>query len=141
MKTFFYVSEGELKSEKVIFEDIIYVKASSEKQAMLITESKTYFIFLPLKALQKKLPKRNFQLVHPDYLVSIDHVVAIDKELGELSLRSKATGIEDIAIPLGPDFTDNWYKRYSIPGKEKFSDKLITAFLSTFFLQKANNQF
>jgi hypothetical protein len=115
---YFYVMESAVKGEKVDYADILFFKGTT-RHTHLITEWKTYVVYMPLDTLQKKLPRKFFRRIHTSYIVSMDRIIGFDLELGFLSLKSSHYDPEGISIPIEDHFNLNWYRKKCIPGRER----------------------
>lgn len=58
---------------KVLFESILYLEAD-RSYCRLFTRDKQYFLTMPMKALESRLPAFQFQRIHRSHIVNISHV-------------------------------------------------------------------
>ena len=87
----------------VNFDDILYLKASSNYTQVFLKSGKPILVSKTLKTIESKLPKREFKRCHHSFLVNIDEVTQIN---GSLILSNGDT------VPISrrkrQDFK-NWY--------------------------------
>ena len=72
---YFFKFEGKLL--KIIFDDIVYVKAEQE-YSFIYTRDDKFLVSMHLKKIQEILPKNDFIRIHRSYIVSKNKIISIE---------------------------------------------------------------
>ena len=72
---YFFKYEGKLL--KIIFEEIVYVKAEQE-YSFIYTENDKFLVSMHLKKVQEILPENDFLRIHRSYIVSKNKITSIE---------------------------------------------------------------
>ncbi len=102
--TYFFVKQDG-KLLKVIFSDILYIKAEQE-YSFVFTDNKRLLVSMHLKMLENILPSEQFTRIHRSYIIPHQKVNAIHGN----TLQIK----EDIKLPIGNTYKDNLLTKLKI---------------------------
>jgi DNA-binding LytR/AlgR family response regulator len=97
---YFFVKSGG-KLEKIFLGDLLFVEAA-DNYVILHTIHKQFLAYSTLKALESNLPVRQFIKVHKSYIVAIDKIGGVDKNL---------ILVDKYRIPLSRRYRDNFAVR------------------------------
>ena len=87
---------------KISFDDILYIETLDDYIKIHLQGRKPVLTKMNLKAVSEKLPE-DFVRVHRSFIVPLK---------GILSVRSKNIQLENIEIPLGVTYEEEFYKKY-----------------------------
>ena len=104
---YFFKYEGKLL--KIIFDDIVYVKAEQE-YSFIYTKDDKFLVSMHLKKIQEILPKNDFLRIHRSYMVSknkITSIVGNTVQIGDsiklpIAKKNKAHLLSSLRIKNGP---------------------------------------
>lgn len=102
-RSFFFV-HSEYKEFKIYHHQVLYIEGLKDYvKIFLTTQSRPVLTRLNLKGMEGKLSHDKFCRVHNSYIVSLDRITSVQKS---------QLFIQDIAIPVGDKFADDFVKRY-----------------------------
>ena len=96
------------KYERIDLSKVLYLE-SCGNYARFFTENKRYVLLVTLKQLERELPPHLFCRIHRCYIVSLDRITAFDRE---------TVFLDQVEIPLGYQYRDEFYKKVRILGEE-----------------------
>ena len=87
----FIFVKADKKSIKLNFADIVYIEGLSD-YIKIHTQTKSVVTKLTVKSMEEILPKKQFPRIHKSYIVSIQHIDAIDGNQVEIANKKLPIG-------------------------------------------------
>lgn len=93
--------KAEHRTRRIRFDDILYIQGMREYVSFHLTDGRLMAL-LSLKHLEEVLPPERFLRIHKSYIVSLQHIEAVDEEY---------LYIGEQKIPIGPSYAEVIQKR------------------------------
>lgn len=93
--------KSDYKIIKIHLNDILYIEGCNDYVKIITSNSKPILSLLSLKALEEKLPSREFSRVHRSYIVSLKKINSIEK---------KRIKIENSFIPISQSYHNTFFR-------------------------------
>lgn len=104
LATYFFVKQDG-KLLKVIFSDILYIKAEQE-YSFIFTENERLLVSMHLKMLENILPSKKFIRIHRSYIAPIEKVISIYGNTLKIDENTK--------LPIGNTYKENLLSKLNI---------------------------
>ncbi len=92
---------------KVELSKIIYIKGMDDYIRIFMHDQKPVITRMTMKALEEKLPKKEFSRVHRSYIVPVNKINFV---------RNKVVYIDKYEIPVGICYEEKFYNTITNPG-------------------------
>ena len=89
---------------KIPFADILYIETMDDYIKIHLPDKKPVLSIMTLKKIMEKLPAPDFMRVHRSYIVPFNRIA---------SVRGKNISIGTVQIPIGTNYEEDFFKRYS----------------------------
>jgi len=90
---------------KIEIADIMYVEGLQDYLKIHLQNQKPVVVRMTMKAMQDKLPVKNFVRVHRSYIVPVARIV---------NVRNKTIDLQGVKIPIGPKYEEEFYRLFSV---------------------------
>ena len=90
--------KSEYRVVRIRFNEIIYIEGMREYVRIHLTDSKPVMTLLSMKALEEKLPPRQFMRVHRSFIVNLDRIDVIE--------RNRIVFDKEVYIPIGEQYKE-----------------------------------
>ena len=88
---------------KIHFADILYIETMDDYLKIHVENRKPVITLMNLKAMEDKLPPKEFCRIHRSFLVRLDKINFV---------RNKLVNINMVEIPIGNRYEEEFNKRY-----------------------------
>ena len=99
-KSYLFV-KTEYRMERVDFKDILYIEGKGAYLRIVCSQSKIMTL-QTFSQLEKLLPPDNFQRIHKSFIVSLDKIESIERNIVKIGSER---------IPVGKNYQDEFYKK------------------------------
>ena len=94
---------------KLKYADILWVEAM-ENYVVIHTFDEKYTVHFTMRALEEKLPSKQFLRVHRSFIVNVDSISSIEENI----IRIKTRENPKTNIPIGKSYKDNLLKKITV---------------------------
>lgn len=105
-KTYLFV-KTEYRMEKINFQDILYIEGMGA-YLRIVTLTSKIMTLQSFAQIEQQLPSDNFRRVHKSYVVALDKINSIERNVIVIGSEH---------IPIGKSYMDDFYQ-YILPGKK-----------------------
>lgn len=103
LESFIYI-KSDSRIVKISFQDILFIEAMADYM-MIYTSMGKHIMHSTMKALEQKLPRKNFLRVHRSYIVNLDNITQVKDQLIYMDAKS---------IPIGTTYREKLISRIPV---------------------------